>query len=128
MTIGPEPMRRIFRMSVRLGTDGLSSLLDQPVDDGDLRRGLLPLVEDVVDAAGAHPADLAAPPDLLAQHADALVHALAHRVGLQRDLALGGEARPLGLLSGFLGLAVRDQVFRHETGPPSISVTKRSNR
>src|SRR4029450_11466104 len=108
MTIGPGPMRRIFRMSVRLGTDGLSSLLDQPVDDGDLRRRLLPLVEDVVDAAGAHradlrvhpaaahPAALAAPPDLLAQHADALVHALAHRVALQRDLALGGEARPLG--------------------------------
>src|SRR5262245_35365087 len=128
MTIGPDPIRRIFLMSVRFGTRVLVLVLDETVDDGDLGRGLLPLVEHVVQAPGAYPGDLAGAPELLAEHAHALLDPLTHGVGLHGGIALGGEAGPLGLLSGFLGLAVRDQILGHGTGPPSISVTNRSNR
>src|SRR4029453_14368343 len=103
-------------------------LLHEPVDDGDLGRGLLALVEHVVQAARAHPGDFAGAPELLAEHADALLDSLAHGVGFHGGVALGREAGPLGLLPGFLGLAVRNQILGHGAGPPSISVTNRSNR
>src|SRR5262245_48605062 len=126
MTIGPDPIRRILLMSVRLGTRRL--VLDEPVDDGDLGCGLLALVEHVVQTAGAYPGHLAGAPELLAEHAHALLDPLAHGVGFHGGIALVGQAVPLGLLSGFLGLAVRDQILGHGAGPPSISVTNRSNK
>src|SRR5215467_6457751 len=99
-------------------------LVDDSVDDGDLGGGFFAAVEDVVEAAVTDPLDLAAAPELLAQHAHALVHALADGVGLQRALAVGGEGRPLGLAARVVGLAVRDQVLGHRriTLPSSSSI------
>src|SRR5499426_1587478 len=111
MTMGPEPIRRIFLRSVRFGTPRLA--LDLPVHDGGLGNRLLALVEHVVDAPRTKPHRLAVAPELFPQHAHALFHALLDGVGLERQLALAGEGSPLWLLAGLLGLSVRDQVFRH---------------
>src|SRR5215470_9408492 len=129
MTMGPEPIRRIFFRSVRFGTRRLALYL--PVDDGGFWNCLLALVEHVVDAARAEPHRLAVAPELLSEDAHALLHAFLDGVGLQGQLALAGEGGPLGLLAGLLGLPVRDQVFRHVNQPPSLpsmSETKRWNR
>src|SRR5215813_6921642 len=111
MTMGPEPIRRILRRSVRFGTWRLA--FDLAVHDGGLGNRLLPLVEHVVDAPRAEPHRLAVAPELLPQHAHALLHTLLDGVGLERQLALAREGGPLRLLAGLLGLSVRDQVFRH---------------
>src|SRR5262245_36446688 len=110
MTIGPEPMRRMRRRSVRLGR-GL--LLHQPVDDGDLGRRLLAAVQHVVEAARSGPDDLAVAPELLAEHAHALVDALADGVPFERGVALTGERRPLRLLAAPFRLPVRNQILGH---------------
>src|SRR5215469_13053292 len=115
MMIGPEPIRRTFWRSRRLGKE---LLFDQSVHDRGFRRGLIAPVEDVVEAAGADPGHLAIAPELLAQHAHALLDALLDRVRLHARLALRGEYRPLRLLPGLFGLAIGDQIFRHRVGPP----------
>src|SRR5215510_2532941 len=125
-SIWPEPIRRIFLRSVRLGT--LCLALDLPVHDGGLGNRLLALVEHVVDAPRAEPHRLAVAPELLPEHAHALLHALLDGVGFQRQLALTGECGPLGLLAGLLGLPVRDQVFRHLNQPPSLPSMSETNR
>src|SRR4029450_7598622 len=118
MTIGPEPMIRMRLRSVRLGIAlprrRRRLLLDQSVHDRRLRRRFLAAVEHVVEAGAAGPRDLAAAPELLAQHAHAPVDPLADRVRLERGLVLRGERGPLGLLAPSLGLPVRDQVFGHD--------------
>ena len=75
--------------------------------------GLVPAVQDVVEAAGADPHHLAVAPELLAEHAHALLHALLDGVRLEAQLAVGGEDGPLGLLARLLGLPVGDQVLGH---------------
>src|SRR3989442_10140497 len=82
MTIGPEPMIRIFLRSVRLGTQAPRPrrlFFDQPIDDRRLRHGLFTAVEDVVQTPPADPDDLAVPPQLPPQNAPAPPHALAGR-------------------------------------------------
>src|SRR2546422_6615046 len=74
MTIGPEPMIRIFLRSVRLGTQAPRPrrlFFDQPKDDRRLRHGLFTAIEDIVQTPLADPDDLAVPPELLAQDAHA---------------------------------------------------------
>src|SRR3954469_11867889 len=102
------------------------SLLDEPVDHGGLWRCFLALVEHVVEPAGADPDHLAIAPQLLAEHAHALVHPFADGLGLERGLALRGEGRPVRLLAGALDLAIRDQVLRH--GCASISSVNLAKR
>src|SRR5262245_39026458 len=118
MTIGPEPMIRMRLRSVRWGNAlprrGPRLFLDQAVHDRRLRRGFLAAIEHVVEAAAADPRDLAAAPELLAEHAHAPVDALADRVRLERGLVLRRERGPLRLLAPSLGLPVRDQVFWHD--------------
>src|SRR5215468_294589 len=80
-TMGPEPIRRIFLRSVRFGT--LCLALDLAVDDGGFGNRLLALVEHVVDAPRAEPHRLAVAPELLPEHAHALLHALLDGMGLQ---------------------------------------------
>src|SRR5215475_10512673 len=116
MTMGPEPIRRIFLRSVRLGTPRLALYL--PVHYGRFGNRLLALVEHVVDPPRAEPHRLAVAPELLTEHAHALLHALLDGMGFQGELALAGEGGPLGLLAGLFGLAVRDQVFRHRSASP----------
>src|SRR5262245_13417278 len=105
MTIGPEPISRIFRRSCRLGTHTLRTLderrapmsaiedtrsrlfLDDAIDDRGLRRRLVAAIEHVVEAARTEPEDLAVAPELLAEHAHALVDALAHGARLEGKVA-----------------------------------------
>src|SRR6266704_5243094 len=90
MTIGPEPMIRIFLRSVRLGTQAPRPrrlFFDQPIDDRRLRHGLFTAIEDIVQTPLADPDDLAVPPELLAQDAHAPLDALADRVGFEGRVA-----------------------------------------
>src|SRR6266849_7773296 len=113
MTIGPEPISRIFRRSVRFGNEPL--LFHDPVDDRGLRRRLFAAVEDVVEPARADPYHFAVAPQLLPEHAHPLLDALLDGVALQRALALRGDRRPLRLLTRSVGRAVGDQVQGHVT-------------
>src|SRR5215475_11709024 len=118
MTIGPEPMIRMRLMSVRLRIvlprRGPRLFFHQAVHDRRLRRRLFPAIQDVVEATAADPRDLAAAPELLAEHAHAPVDPLADRVRLERRLVLRRERGPLGLLAAPLGLSVGDQIFGHD--------------
>src|SRR5262245_4210838 len=118
MTIGPEPMIRMRLRSVRLGIAlprrGPRLFLDQAVDDRRLRRRFFTAVQDVVEAPAADPRDLAAAPQLLAEHAHAPIDPLADRVRLEPGLVLRRERGPLWLLAASLGLPVGDQIFGHD--------------
>src|SRR6266849_3871766 len=125
MTIGPEPISRIFRRSVRFGNEPL--LFQDPVDDRGLRRRLFAAVEDVVEPARADPDHFAVAPQLLPEHAHPLLDALLDGVALQRALALRGERRPLrrscGRRSG-TGACSDVPPYR----PPAMRAANRSNR
>src|SRR5437899_12937734 len=103
MTIGPEPMIRIFLRSVRLGTQAPRPrrlFFDQRIDDRRLRHGLFTAIEDIVQTPLADRADLAVPSELVAQDAHAPLDALADRVGCGERVAARRELRPLALLAG----------------------------
>src|SRR5438552_17011144 len=100
MTIGPEPMIRIFLRSVRLGTQAPRPrrlFFDQPIDDRRLRHGPFTALEDIVQTPLADPDDLAVSPELLAHAAHAPLAALADRAGLEGRVARRREPRALGL-------------------------------
>src|SRR5437667_12374268 len=121
MTIGPEPMIRIFLRSVRLGTQAPRPrrlFFDQPIDDRRLRHGLFTAIEDIVQTPLADPDDLAVPPELLAQDAHAPLDALADRVGFEGRVARPRERRPPGLRPGPFGLSLRGQRLAHGDAPP----------
>src|SRR5437773_10031815 len=133
MTIGPEPMIRMRFRSVRFGIGvrwraPRRLLLHQPVDDRHLRRGFFSAIQDIVETAAADPRDLAAVPQLLAEHADAPVDALADRVRLERGLALRRERRPLRLLAAAFRPPVRDQVLGHDGSHPPLRAIRSVNR
>src|SRR5438445_227175 len=72
------------------------------------------------------PSSLSAParfsavsPQLLAEHAHALVDPLLDGARLQRRLALRRERGPVRLLAGALDLAIGDEVLRHGLGSAS---------
>src|SRR5207247_2398056 len=95
------------------------------------RRGFFALVEYLVDAPATDPGDLAVAPELLAEHAHALVDSLPDRLGLEPSVVLGGERRPFGLLPRLLGLPIGHEILRYTLDqPPSprISAVKRLNR
>src|SRR3989442_12295979 len=72
MTIGPEPMIRIFLRSVRLGTQAPRPrrlFFDQPIDDRRLRHGLFTAIEDIVQTPLPDPDDLPVPHSLFAPEA-----------------------------------------------------------
>src|SRR6266487_3148303 len=98
---------------------------DQSIDDRGVGRGLLAPVEDVVEAARADPDDLAVAPELLAEHAHALLDPLLDRVRLHGRLALRREHRPLRLFA-VLGLAIGDQVLWHRISLLSATGVSRS--
>src|ERR1700693_2383828 len=108
-------MITIFRRSVRVCIYACAPalLVDRAIDDGDLGGGFFAAVEDVVETAVADPEHFAAAPELLAQDAHPLVHALADGMRFERGLAVRGERRPLGLGSRIFGLSIRDEVLRH---------------
>src|SRR6266542_5707667 len=98
---------------------------NQSIHDRGLGRGLLAPVEDVVEAARADPDDLAVAPELLAEHAHALLDALLDGVRLHGRLALRGEDRPVRLFA-VLGLAISDQVLWHRISLLSATGVSRS--
>src|SRR5947209_20600561 len=73
MTIGPDPISRIFLRSVRLGN---ALLFHDAVDDRDLGRRLFTAIENVVEPARADPDHVAVAPQLLPEHAHPLLDAL----------------------------------------------------
>src|SRR5216117_2454068 len=123
MTIGPEPMMRIFRRSARLGTTPprgrtrWRSPAPPPRACRGRRRAVL-----------ADPRDLAVAPELLAQDAHPPLDPLADRVGFEGRVARRRERRPLGLLAGPFGLPIRDQVIGHDVVQPPFSVMRSVNR
>src|SRR5437867_12988723 len=104
MTIGPEPINRIFRRSVRFGN---ALLFHDAVDDRDLGRRLFTAIEDVVEPARADPDHVAVAPPLLTEYAHPLLDALLDGARFQRALARRGVRRPVRFRTPGLGLPVR---------------------